>query len=541
VSHQSRLPSLASTLLMLGLATNVVAVDIPLGNWTAPAAWSASAPEGAKGLLAETKPMPFLAVTPCRIADTRNAAGPYGGPSLAANTTRDFTITGQCGIPVSARAVSLNLAVTTMNTNGNLIAWPQGGAIPNVSVINWNATSVAIANATVVQLGVAGGMSVRSNVPAGGVVDLIIDVNGYYYDDALGTLATGEYFGVIGSYNGGGGVLFSSNTDMTVIGFGLNSYSSSPSTGSAGVRGTAFASSGITYGVRGQSLSTNPASAGVYGVDSTGDPGTAGATQTVGVYGASKNGFGGYFSSGNIGMKVTNNNSGTGAVNTIAYLGFSSITAIQTTGAVNVGGNFTASGTKSFVDPHPTDFTKAIAYVALEGPEAGTYFRGRGRIHDGVGTIEVPESFRLVSDEEGLTVQITPIGHVANVAVMSLDLNSVTVKSSVRELEFFYVVNGVRRSFKNFDPIVASGDYFRPEGPDSRIPAFLSDQQKAALVANGTYNADGTVNMKTAAAAGWVEEWEARAAERKQLAEKARKLEEETSQMRDLGHNMRTN
>ena len=541
MAHEKRLLYLASLLLVLGLSTNVLAADIPLGNWAAPAAWSAPAPEGAKGLMAETKPLPFIAVTPCRIADTRNAAGPYGGPSLVANTTRNFTITGQCGIPDSARAVSLNLAVTTMNTNGNLIAWPQGGAIPNVSVINWNATSVAIANAAVVQLNAAGGMSVRSNVPAGGVVDLIIDVNGYYFDNALGLLAPGEYFGIAGPYNAGGGILFALNTDSTVANFGTNSIASSTVDGSAGVRGTAAGSGGVTYGVRGQSFSANPASAGVYGVDSTGDLGTAGATNTAGVYGASTNGYGGYFSSGNIGLKVTNNNSSSGAVNTTAYLGFSSVTAISTIGAVNVGGSLSASGTKSFVDPHPTDFNKAIAYVALEGPEAGTYFRGRGRIHDGVGTIEVPESFRLVSDEDGLTVQITPIGHVANVAGMSLDLNSVTVKSSVRELEFFYVVNGVRRSFKNFDPIVASGDYFRPEGPDSRMPAFLSDEQKAALVSNGTYNADGSVNMKTAAVAGWVEEWEARAADRKRRAEKARKLEEETSQMRDIGHNMRTN
>jgi len=49
----------------------------------------------------------------------------------------------------------------------------------------------------------------------------------------------------------------------------------------------------------------------------------------------------------------------------------------------------------------------------LEGPEAGTYFRGRARFSHGMARIEAPESFRLVTDEKSLTVQITPIGQVA--------------------------------------------------------------------------------------------------------------------------------
>ena len=35
----------------------------------------------------------------------------------------------------------------------------------------------------------------------------------------------------------------------------------------------------------------------------------------------------------------------------------------------------------------------------------------------------------------------------------------------------------------------------------------LSDGEKARLIANGTYNADGTVNMETAERLGWVKMW----------------------------------
>ena len=47
----------------------------------------------------------FYTVTPCRLIDTRNAAGPYSGPSLATGGTRSFVLAGPgspCGIPAGA-------------------------------------------------------------------------------------------------------------------------------------------------------------------------------------------------------------------------------------------------------------------------------------------------------------------------------------------------------------------------------------------------------------------------------------------------------
>jgi hypothetical protein len=46
--------------------------------------------------------MPFVAVAPCRVADTRAESGftgEFGPPALDAQATRTFTIGGQCGIP----------------------------------------------------------------------------------------------------------------------------------------------------------------------------------------------------------------------------------------------------------------------------------------------------------------------------------------------------------------------------------------------------------------------------------------------------------
>ncbi len=175
-----------------------------IANWPAPAFWhppsgwrvsqGSGEPSGLGpgeiGVLAEaTSPFPFVGITPCRIADTRgngftDQAGP---PALSANLTRNFQITGtvpgvpaQCGIPSGAAAVSFNFAVTNITANGNLIAFPAGGAPPTVSSLNWQVGFAALSNAAVIQLSDAGALGVQVNAAGGTTVDLIIDVNGYY-------------------------------------------------------------------------------------------------------------------------------------------------------------------------------------------------------------------------------------------------------------------------------------------------------------------------------------------------------------------------
>ena len=47
--------------------------------------------------------LPLVAISPCRIVDTRSATFPpgYGTPALGAGVARVFTFTGQCGIPAT--------------------------------------------------------------------------------------------------------------------------------------------------------------------------------------------------------------------------------------------------------------------------------------------------------------------------------------------------------------------------------------------------------------------------------------------------------
>ncbi|MGA3213325.1 MAG: hypothetical protein ABSD20_18630, partial [Terriglobales bacterium] len=129
----------------------------------------------------------FYPLTPCRVADTRNAAGPLGGPSLVARTERDFPLqSGACSIPAAAQAYSLNFTVVPPGgaALGYLTVWPQGESQPLVSTLN-DLTGTIVANAAIVPVGTNGGVAVYPS----DATDLVIDVNGYFAPPATGGLS----------------------------------------------------------------------------------------------------------------------------------------------------------------------------------------------------------------------------------------------------------------------------------------------------------------------------------------------------------------
>src|SRR5882762_7616517 len=79
-------------------------------------------------------PLNFFTLTPCRVVDTRSAGGP-----LAAGVERTFPFAGICGIPATAIAVSVNIAVTQPTAAGNVRLYPAGSLVPTSSAINYSA------------------------------------------------------------------------------------------------------------------------------------------------------------------------------------------------------------------------------------------------------------------------------------------------------------------------------------------------------------------------------------------------------------------
>jgi hypothetical protein len=122
------------------------------------------------------QPLRFVPIAPCRVADTRNAAGAFGGPSIAGGASRDFNIPGSaCGVPSSAQAYSLNVAVVPSATLGYLTLWPTGQTRPVASTLN-SLDGRVKSNAAIVPAGTGGAVSVF----ASDTTNAILDIDGYF-------------------------------------------------------------------------------------------------------------------------------------------------------------------------------------------------------------------------------------------------------------------------------------------------------------------------------------------------------------------------
>jgi hypothetical protein len=116
----------------------------------------------------------FYMVTPCRAFDTRKPTGAYGGPQLAGLVQRNFHSAGSvCGVPASARGLSLNATIVPPAPVGYLLLW-GGGPLPTATTLN-DADASIVSNAAVVAM-TAGQLSAWSS----NATHLLVDVNGYF-------------------------------------------------------------------------------------------------------------------------------------------------------------------------------------------------------------------------------------------------------------------------------------------------------------------------------------------------------------------------
>jgi sugar lactone lactonase YvrE len=128
---------------------------------------------------AASGPLRFVAVTPCRVMDTRpgeGKTGPFGAPALEGGQTRTVPIPeSTCGIPATAAAYSLNATVVPSGALGFLTLWPAGQNQPQVSTLN-SFEGRVVANAAIVPAGPGGAV----NVFVTDETHVILDINGYF-------------------------------------------------------------------------------------------------------------------------------------------------------------------------------------------------------------------------------------------------------------------------------------------------------------------------------------------------------------------------
>ena len=497
VAHDNSLAGSGTVAVPLGIANGQVVRSLTAGGTTLHDNITLAAGNG-------------ISVTPS--GSSIQIAYTGGGSGGLTSVTHDATLTGTgtganpLGVaPGGIGTAQLNAAGSAngqvLTSTGSGVTWQTpsggggGGSVTTDSTLHGNGTGGSpLGVAAPLSLSAASGdvINGQSTAPAGSVAGV------------SGVVANSSSFGVHGhsnakstdGYLGGNdyGVYGVANDDA---GFGVEAHSNAA--GSDGY--LAGKSGGRVFGVHGVAGNATTG-VGVLGEATTFGTGVEGIGSLLGVVGLTSAGitlpvsgvgvFGGTtYGDGVVGQTDVASSTGVQGVNT-ANGGW----------GVYAVGNLGATGVKPFVEPHPTDPSREIRYVCLEGPEAGTYFRGQGHIVNGFATIEVPDHFRMVSSEEGMTVQLTPVGDFATLVVKSYGLDRIVVAGS-RDVAFFYTVNGIRRAFAGFEPISENRDFVPRSASDTMHATGLPAESVRRLKASGILNPDGSINLETAHRMGW--------------------------------------
>jgi len=123
----------------------------------------------------------YFALPPCRVLDTRLA------PLAALNSGQAYTfqITGKCGIPSTAKAVSFNVTAVSPTGAGYIDLYP-GDQVASFTTVDFDPARSPRANNTIEQLATNGAGTVgvlASAAGSPGTVHLVLDVDGYFSED----------------------------------------------------------------------------------------------------------------------------------------------------------------------------------------------------------------------------------------------------------------------------------------------------------------------------------------------------------------------
>jgi hypothetical protein len=489
-----------------------------------------------------------ISVTQSGSSITVAATGGGGGGGLtlpysqsgAASTSSLFTITNTATAPsgkANSAIVGIGGAASGLIGHGGFADHTTGvlGDSVGVGVLGSSSAYVGALGISTGFAGVAGFVqSAVSGIGGYGVAGIAFSSTG---TGVFGTQAinspdsSGDSAGVEGTADDQPGVIGRSSSNYGVAGYSDTNnaiFGQTSGGAAAGVQGENGANDGFlggsSYGVAGivpagnqyvgvLGTAGNPTvivpvnGAGVVALGAGDIPGVFGQSQTghsvwgqtpktgpnnfeAGVFGnATGTGIGVYGDSSN------------GASNAYALFGLGNNAGVFQ-GNVTITDHLTVGGVQRFAAPDPIDASKEIHLGPLTGAESGTYFRGTARIAGGFARIEVPEAFRLMSAPDGLTIVATPIGAPAVLFVARQSLDEIVIQGNA-DVEFHYVVNGVRRDDAG-TPAIVDNEHFVPRSAhDPRFMAYADPAVITTLKANGILNADGSINLDTAHGLGW--------------------------------------
>jgi hypothetical protein len=126
----------------------------------------------------------FVPTGPCRAMDTRVAPDNVGPRITPIGPDETYSIpvvgvSGFCVLPTDTTGVVMNVTAVGPTANSFLTVFPQGGARPLSSNLNFVAGQAPIPNAVTVDVGASGQVSFYNHA---GSVNVVADIVGYYVD-----------------------------------------------------------------------------------------------------------------------------------------------------------------------------------------------------------------------------------------------------------------------------------------------------------------------------------------------------------------------
>jgi hypothetical protein len=155
----------------------------PLRHWSAPLYYKLSSTNAAAASASATAPLAYVAIPPCRLADTRVGSGysALGSSPLAALTPVTLPIAGSCLTPASPVPLAYSLSVSVVpvapTPGGYLTAYPDPiNPAPLAASLTWNPGAVLGTDGVIVESSPDGSINILVRFPA----DVVVDINGYY-------------------------------------------------------------------------------------------------------------------------------------------------------------------------------------------------------------------------------------------------------------------------------------------------------------------------------------------------------------------------
>ncbi|MEX2218924.1 MAG: hypothetical protein WD749_09210 [Phycisphaerales bacterium] len=475
----------------------------------------ATGPQGPQGQTGATGPQGPQGQTgatgPQGIAGPQGPQGPAGASPFTLNGTAATYTQGNVGIGINTPEAPLHVmegSAGTATVNGNTVAAFERNGSAYLSVLT------PAANESGVLFGIptntadggiiynSGGDRALRLRTGGNTTQMVITSGGLA---GIGTPSPTARLHVVGAATGNALQVVTTTghadsaieaVNSAVSGGGLNTgqaiYAQNTRPGGTAILGENSSTTGSATGVLGRTHSETGTTFCISGFNDGDGAGGANNNFMVGVRGEC-------FSQAAHGVEGRANGQRTFQSSSLAGV-FGVVSTVNGYGVFS-SGEMGASGAKSFINPHPTDPSLAIKFHCLEGNESGTYFRGTARLTGGRAEIAIPEEWRLASADHGITVQVTPVGTLALLAVETQSRERIVVIGNV-DCDFNFTVNGLRAGFTEYKPFLPNSA-FVPEVKGQPFGGQYPEELRRMLVANGILNPDYTPNEETAALLGW--------------------------------------